>query len=656
MRFIVTERSREYEFLLTPGLYIVGRDPTCDLTLDSRNVSRRHMSCQVSEDGVEVKDLGSRNSVTVGGVEVKSASLKDGDQVRVGDVRLHFVAGPQPAGAPAPEPPTGAAVEGTLEDQEATPQDGVSVPQVVDELGGPQLLERDGRWFVADPVTGREVEIVPATQGRPAHFRLLATKKGKIIVGAAAGVVALLLLVAIILSVTGGGESGADGPMSSKLYQRYMEEAVQALDAGDTQKAKGLATTAARRTPSKGTAGIILELASRWDGWRADFFKDWDEVDRCLKDLYRYESSKVVRGFVDKYRNWIRQEVAYAEAAAAADKELQAGDYEEAWQKLDGIPEGSPVRARDAALFSRARAALHKHLEEVVEATARQRNWQVAAAAARKLGHYFPDQLAVADARVAEYTAYRAHAKLIQSAKRALADQDFVKARRQLAGIPDHGPYSAEAKSLADAVRTGQQYAGAFSNFTNGNGEKALDMLAGLDTPKAASLRRNVESVLGIHAAAMTAQKTMDLVEAERQWTELVNTERDDRNAYRQEAVRRLRTIRDDRMRRANDLVRRAGAAAKQGEFEKARELYQEASRIDPNASLGDAGLARLTSEGVNHYRLGLNQRGKDPKEALRHFDLAVRMLAADHRYYHPARSEKEKIENRAGEQGTKAP
>ena len=92
MKFIVTEENRQYEFLLSPGVYIVGRDSTCDLTLGSRHVSRRHMSCTVSEDGIRVKDMGSRNHLYVGSVRVKEALLKDGDEVGVGDAKLVFQA------------------------------------------------------------------------------------------------------------------------------------------------------------------------------------------------------------------------------------------------------------------------------------------------------------------------------------------------------------------------------------------------------------------------------------------------------------------------------------------------------------------------------------------------------------------------------------
>ncbi|MBS3762152.1 MAG: FHA domain-containing protein, partial [Planctomycetes bacterium] len=182
MKFIVQEGDTEYEFLLSPGLYIVGRDPTCDLTLDSQRVSRRHMSCTVTEDHVTVKDLGSRNSIRIGGIKVDEATLRDGDELHVADVRLKFKgdAGGAPAIPANKKDEPVEAHEAVLEDDEETPPEGALVPE---EEGGkkPEVTQKDGRWFVTDPNTGREVEIVPAGEEKTGKKSksLLSTTKGK---------------------------------------------------------------------------------------------------------------------------------------------------------------------------------------------------------------------------------------------------------------------------------------------------------------------------------------------------------------------------------------------------------------------------------------------------------------------------------------------
>ena len=65
--------------------FVVGRTSGCHLVLGDALVSRRHAAFRVTRDGVEVRDLGSRNGVLVNGTRIDGPSLlKDGDQVRVG--------------------------------------------------------------------------------------------------------------------------------------------------------------------------------------------------------------------------------------------------------------------------------------------------------------------------------------------------------------------------------------------------------------------------------------------------------------------------------------------------------------------------------------------------------------------------------------------
>lgn len=63
---------------------VIGRDATCDIVLDDPQVSRRHATI-VSDNGVYwIRDLGSTNGMTLNGVAVKDAQLRDGDMIRLG--------------------------------------------------------------------------------------------------------------------------------------------------------------------------------------------------------------------------------------------------------------------------------------------------------------------------------------------------------------------------------------------------------------------------------------------------------------------------------------------------------------------------------------------------------------------------------------------
>lgn len=71
------------------GEFVVGRSSSCHLALDDGLVSRRHAIFKVTEEGVTVEDLGSRNGVTVNGEVIEGTQeLKHLDRVVIGTQEL----------------------------------------------------------------------------------------------------------------------------------------------------------------------------------------------------------------------------------------------------------------------------------------------------------------------------------------------------------------------------------------------------------------------------------------------------------------------------------------------------------------------------------------------------------------------------------------
>jgi pSer/pThr/pTyr-binding forkhead associated (FHA) protein len=78
--------------LADPGrVYVVGRSEGCALPLSVEEVSREHAALERNAAGVLLRDLGSKNGVSVGGARVAGERrLADGDQVQIGPVTLAF--------------------------------------------------------------------------------------------------------------------------------------------------------------------------------------------------------------------------------------------------------------------------------------------------------------------------------------------------------------------------------------------------------------------------------------------------------------------------------------------------------------------------------------------------------------------------------------
>ena len=68
----------------------VGRQEGNDLVLDDHTVSRRHAEFVREQDGWMVRDLGSRNGVSVNGTRVKQRVLNPGDIITLGLFELKF--------------------------------------------------------------------------------------------------------------------------------------------------------------------------------------------------------------------------------------------------------------------------------------------------------------------------------------------------------------------------------------------------------------------------------------------------------------------------------------------------------------------------------------------------------------------------------------
>lgn len=103
-RLVPVLRQGVTEIRLDRPVLVIGRSTACEVQLTSGLVSRRHARLTLSQLGVNVEDLGSRNGVYVNSVRVSgSVRLKPGDRLSVGDEVLYFGEIDEPNGESASE-------------------------------------------------------------------------------------------------------------------------------------------------------------------------------------------------------------------------------------------------------------------------------------------------------------------------------------------------------------------------------------------------------------------------------------------------------------------------------------------------------------------------------------------------------------------------
>lgn len=69
----------------------IGRDEACSLCLPLHNVSRIHARIIPENEEYLLEDMDSTNGTYVNGVQIASCTLKNNDQIRIGEARIVYV-------------------------------------------------------------------------------------------------------------------------------------------------------------------------------------------------------------------------------------------------------------------------------------------------------------------------------------------------------------------------------------------------------------------------------------------------------------------------------------------------------------------------------------------------------------------------------------
>jgi predicted component of type VI protein secretion system len=97
MRFRL--RYLQHDLELNEGTFAVGRNASCQLSLDDPLVSRRHAIFELQGGGVTIEDLNSRNGVIVNGHRIEAkVNLNVGDRILIGSQELTLLAARDGAG------------------------------------------------------------------------------------------------------------------------------------------------------------------------------------------------------------------------------------------------------------------------------------------------------------------------------------------------------------------------------------------------------------------------------------------------------------------------------------------------------------------------------------------------------------------------------
>lgn len=97
---ILTGKNRGMKLTLPQRDVVVGREPGCDITLATHEISRRHCLLKIAGESLTVQDLGSRNGTWLNDVRIeKETRIGQGDILRIGPMLFRAeVRAPVPTG------------------------------------------------------------------------------------------------------------------------------------------------------------------------------------------------------------------------------------------------------------------------------------------------------------------------------------------------------------------------------------------------------------------------------------------------------------------------------------------------------------------------------------------------------------------------------
>jgi pSer/pThr/pTyr-binding forkhead associated (FHA) protein len=101
-KLVVHKEGGKEEHELGSEPVTLGRSSSCSIVLEDEQASREHCRVEPEDDGWVLVDLDSSNGTSLDGRRIQRERLRHGALIRVGQIRISFVAAPA---APPPEPP-----------------------------------------------------------------------------------------------------------------------------------------------------------------------------------------------------------------------------------------------------------------------------------------------------------------------------------------------------------------------------------------------------------------------------------------------------------------------------------------------------------------------------------------------------------------------
>lgn len=641
MRIILECKGQRREFPLKEGVNTIGRGAGCDVRYSDPSLSRKHLEVTVRGGEVLVRDLETHNGTFLGPQRIREAKLHPGVRLRAGNVWIRFEA----AAATPDQRASDAAATGKehpelaravpdspifLEsDDEATPVDANVVHAVAADVGA-QAFARDGRWFMKDPNTGEEIEIVPTGSSLapapelPAQREAAHKVRKKLVLATVGSLVAVLAIILVVGKLTRKPQNqlqyvpqsvvtGAVDQAVKAFADGKSADAIRDLKALQSQPLHPLWNATLRSILAALEADAATEAPGRsWMDHAVVASKRWEALQA---ELQKADLVKAIPGVVDLARKRlgrIQSEMTNSARLSEARHALEKSNYTEALQYATSIDADSIFRKEAEPIIPVVLETMKKSVTDEAD----RGNWAGAISRGAKLIEFRPELASEFDPKMAVWRRNEDDRKSLDQARGHIAGARYSEAIEAVANIESRSPYAKDAATLkAEAERKGALQLAA-SAYAAKDGEKALRLLAqGGDTES--QLVMKIQSVIKLREEGLQAIKDRKFDEGKDKFKRITQIETDAANQYVKEAQGFVANMDTLVREQAKILVTEADTAVLNRDYHKARQKYEDAQRLDSAVTGARDGLSRLAKSAMKDYNWAINIEDKDPEAAL---------------------------------------
>lgn len=656
MKLIIYKEGRVEELPLEENT-TVGRTASCGLQLDDPGLSGTHAEFIVDGESVTLRDLNSTNGTFVNDERITERVLRNGDSITIGKISILFSTatatpmGDAPASQPVSSPAGYAEDEPTPTDDDFAPEE--KKPEEEKPAGAPrpELLAREGKWYLRENVTGKEVEIAPVRRktrkAPPPALSSFSKFFGRHSLASAGAVIVFGFILSLFLRAIFMESATPTGTWSYKEYSTAIRRSIVEFDAGELGKAEYfLAMAADKYQHNNDLANLLLSVVSVWQDERR---QDLREIERVLSAVGKYAGKDFadVSAWAARKQREVRREYELETAIAEIGDLVARGQLKEALVKLDKIPEDSRWYGEARKMTKELSNTISQGLLNLARRAMGTEDWKKALELLQKAA----DSGASASYIKKDMAACRRSKRdkeALENAREHFNAKKFEAAASRLAMITTDSYYHTQAKILRADIKRILLVETAERFYHRGDTRSALAALKGQEHNSACAILK--KRILDVMKAFDDAEKLADAGrpdEAIKLWEEVVRLETNENNHYHSLSTKRLDKWRDHPENMAQFYIDKAAEAEAKSDYPTMKKYLAKGLEVNPGNEACLIKLKDLRKEAVQLMNEALVMRKRNIVRALKMFEQVIQMLPSDDPYTKEAQREIKRLQKR---------